>query len=57
MHWLLSRFHVAIHHADASIYDSDVLCRRMRILFGTLTDLNPLNKQAQGVRESAHRWF
>ena len=50
MNWLLSLLHVTVNYADVTVDDTDILCRRVRILFGTLTDLHPLNEQPQEFR-------
>lgn len=50
MHGLLSFFHVAVHHANVTVHDAAVLCRRLGILFGSLTDLDALNEQAYELR-------
>ena len=50
MNWLLSLLHVTVNYADVTVDDTDILCRRVRILFGTLTDLYPLNEQPQEFR-------
>ena len=50
MHGLLSFFHVAVHHTDVTVDDADILRRRVGILFGTFSDFNPLNEQAQEFR-------
>ena len=47
MHWLLFFFHVAVHHADVTVHDADVLCRRVGILLGSFSDLDAFNEQAQ----------
>ena len=53
MHRLLSFFHVAVHHADVTVNDANVLGRRVGILLGSFSNFDALNKQAQEF-ESPH---
>ena len=50
MYGLLSFFHVAVHHANVTVYDADILCGRVGIFFCSFTDLDALNEQAQEFR-------